>query len=66
METLTAVFAPGDPLKAGVGMNIKTNPLEDSPRLCNEAALARGKSVKTHVPDEKIVPTQMKTFPKLN
>jgi hypothetical protein len=51
VETPTAVPAPGGPLMAGVGMNLQTNPLEDSPRLRKEAALARGMSVETQVPD---------------
>jgi len=52
LETVTAGSAPGGPLMAGVGYVIPTsNPREDSPRITNEAALACGTSVKTHVPD---------------
>ena len=51
VETPMAGLTPGSPLKAGVGMKLQTNPLEDSPRLRSEAALACGTSVKTHVPD---------------
>ena len=52
LETVTAGSAPGGPLMAGVGFVIPTsNPREDSPRITNEAALACGTSVKTHVPD---------------
>ena len=63
VETLTAVSAPGGPLKAGVGMSKPTsNPREDSPRLCNEAAPVGGTSVKTHVPDVNNFSNQDENF----